>query len=123
MELGNKRKFLLRKFFNEYLDLNRSKEDEQLTVDAIRSGVEFKGTNLWVDFCYLYRFIGTECQFYGGNHRCHVDFSFDGTYHGSGPFYRTERFRADETLTEKLPGSHAVQCDDRHNLFFFYSAG
>ena len=46
MELGNKRKFLLRKFFNEYLDLNRSKEDEQLTVDAIRSGVEFKGTNL-----------------------------------------------------------------------------
>ena len=48
MELGNKRKFLLRKFFNEYLDLNRSKEDEQLTVDAIRRGVEFKGTNLWV---------------------------------------------------------------------------
>ena len=48
MEIGNKRKFLLRKFFNEYLDLNRSKEDEQLTVDAIRSGVEFKGTNLWV---------------------------------------------------------------------------
>lgn len=48
MELGNKRKFLLRKFFNEYLDLNRSKEDEQLTVDTIRNGVEFKGTNLWV---------------------------------------------------------------------------
>lgn len=48
MELGNKRKFLLRKFFNEYLDLNRSKDDEQLTVDTIRNGVEFKGTNLWV---------------------------------------------------------------------------
>ncbi len=48
MELGNKRKFLLRKFFNEYLDLNRSKEDEQLTVDTIRNGGEFKGTNLWV---------------------------------------------------------------------------
>lgn len=62
MELGNKRKFLLRKFFNEYLDLNRSKEDEQLTVDAIRSGVEFKGTNLLgLDFCYLYCFIGVEC--------------------------------------------------------------
>lgn len=85
MELGNKRKFLLRKFFNEYLDLNRSKEDEQLTVDAIRSGVEFKGTRpLGLDFCYLYRFIGTECQFYGGNHRCHVDFSFDGTIMGVG---------------------------------------
>ena len=62
MELGNKRKFLLRKFFNEYLDLNRSKEDEQLPVDAIRSGVEFKGTNLWaLHFCYLYCFIGVEC--------------------------------------------------------------
>lgn len=45
MELGNKRKFLLRKFFNEYLDLNRSKEDEQLTVDAIRSGVRADASN------------------------------------------------------------------------------
>ena len=39
---------IIRKFFNEYLDLNRSKEDEQVTVDSIRNGVEFKGTNLWV---------------------------------------------------------------------------
>lgn len=42
------RKFLLKKFFDEYLDLNRSKEDEQITVESIRNGVEFKGTNLWV---------------------------------------------------------------------------
>ena len=28
--------------------MNRSKEDEQVTVDSIRNGVEFKGTNLWV---------------------------------------------------------------------------
>lgn len=42
------KKFIIRKFFNEYLDLNRSKEDEQVTVDSIRNGVEFKGTNLWV---------------------------------------------------------------------------
>ena len=48
MKVRKDRKFLLRKFFHEYLDLNRSKEDEQVTVDAIRSGVEFKGTNLWV---------------------------------------------------------------------------
>lgn len=93
MELGNKRKFLLRKFFNEYLDLNRSKEDEQLTVDAIRSGVEFKGTNLWVlIFATFIASLGLNVNSHGGNHRCHVDFSFDGTYHGSGPFYRTERF-------------------------------
>lgn len=48
MKVRKDRKFLLRKFFHEYLDLNRSKEDEQITVHAIRSGVEFKGTNLWV---------------------------------------------------------------------------
>ena len=42
------KKFIIWKFFNEYLDLNRSKEDEQVTVDSIRNGVEFKGTNLWV---------------------------------------------------------------------------
>lgn len=42
------KKFIVKKFFNEYLDLNRSKEDEQVTVESIRNGVEFKGTNLWV---------------------------------------------------------------------------
>ena len=46
MELKKNRKFLLKKFFDEYLDLNRSKEDEQITVESIRNGVEFKGTNL-----------------------------------------------------------------------------
>ena len=48
METRSHRKFLLRKFFDEYMDLNRSKEDEQVTVDSIRNGVEFKGTNLWI---------------------------------------------------------------------------
>ena len=38
----------LKRFFNEYLDLNHSKENEDLTVEQIRGGVEFKGTNLWV---------------------------------------------------------------------------
>lgn len=47
------KKFIIRKFFNEYLDLNRSKEDEQVTVDSIRNGVEFKGTNLWYLFLLL----------------------------------------------------------------------
>lgn len=28
--------------------MNRSKEDEQVTVESIRNGVEFKGTNLWI---------------------------------------------------------------------------
>ena len=38
----------LKKFFNEYLDLHRSREDEDITIESIVGGVEFKGTNLWV---------------------------------------------------------------------------
>lgn len=48
MKLDSKRNFLFRKFLKEYLDLHRSKEDEQITVEYIRNGVEFKGTNLWI---------------------------------------------------------------------------
>ena len=48
MDANKLKKVQLKNFFNEYLDLNRSKEDEQVTVDSIRNGVEFKGTNLWV---------------------------------------------------------------------------
>lgn len=48
MDAKKIRKSQIKKFVDEYLDLNRSKEDEQVTVDSIRNGVEFKGTNLWV---------------------------------------------------------------------------
>ena len=44
----NKRKFLFRKFYDQFLNLNQSREEEQLTVDSIRNGVEFKGANLWI---------------------------------------------------------------------------
>lgn len=85
------KKFIIRKFFNEYLDLNRSKEDEQVTVDSIRNGVEFKGTNLWVlIFATFYCFTWVECEFYGGNYRCNVDISADGTDYGSRTCCRVE---------------------------------
>lgn len=42
------KKYIIRTFLKEYLDLNRSKEDEEATINFIRNGVEFKGTNLWV---------------------------------------------------------------------------
>ena len=48
MELNNRKKYLVRKFYDEYLDLNRSMEDERLTVESIRNGVEFRGANLWI---------------------------------------------------------------------------
>ena len=44
----NKRKFLFRRFYDQFLDLNKSREEEQKTVDSIRNGVEFKGANLWI---------------------------------------------------------------------------
>ncbi len=44
----NKRKFLFRRFYNQFLDISKSREEEQKTVDSIRNGVEFKGANLWI---------------------------------------------------------------------------
>lgn len=48
MDIKARNKYIIRKFFKDYLDLNKSKEDEQQTVDAIRNGVEFKNANLWI---------------------------------------------------------------------------
>lgn len=46
--MGNKQKYLVKRFIDKYLDLNKNKEDEKLTVEVIRNGVEFKGANLWI---------------------------------------------------------------------------
>ena len=81
----------IRQFLHEYFDLGKDKDNEAVTVESIRNGVEFKGTNLWIlIFAIFIGFFGAECQFYGGNHRRHVDISFDGSYHGSGIGYRAE---------------------------------
>ena len=46
--LKKRRMLLLRRFYREYIDLQKDKEDEQLIVERIRNGVDFKGANLWV---------------------------------------------------------------------------
>lgn len=38
----------IREFFTRILDVRQEKENEQETIDSIKKGVEFKGTNLWV---------------------------------------------------------------------------
>ena len=44
-----KRNFsVIKNFLSEYLDLSQDKENEYLTVETIRKGVEFKGANLWI---------------------------------------------------------------------------
>lgn len=48
MEVGNHRKYLIRTFFKNYLELNRTEAEERETIESIRNGVEFKGANLWI---------------------------------------------------------------------------
>lgn len=48
MEVGNHRKYLIRTFFKNYLELNRTEAEEREIVESIRNGVEFKGANLWI---------------------------------------------------------------------------
>lgn len=38
----------IKQFLLTYFDLRKDKDNEDLTVETIRNGVEFKGTNLWI---------------------------------------------------------------------------
>ena len=38
----------IRDFFVRNFDVRQEKEDELETIESIRKGIEFKGTNLWV---------------------------------------------------------------------------
>ena len=48
MQTSNKTMFAVKSFLQEYMDLRKDKDDEKLTVESIRKGVEFKGANLWI---------------------------------------------------------------------------
>lgn len=41
-------------FKTQYLDLNRDREDETITVEAIRTGIEFKGSNIFILVCAIF---------------------------------------------------------------------
>ncbi|MGL5957466.1 MAG: TIGR00341 family protein [Phocaeicola sp.] len=43
-----KNSLFIKQFISDYFDIRRSKEEEAVTIDNIRNGVEFKGTNLWI---------------------------------------------------------------------------
>lgn len=40
--------FAIRSFINEYLDLRKDKDNEEIAIESIRKGVVFKGSNLWI---------------------------------------------------------------------------
>ena len=48
MKIDKRNVHAVRAFLREYLDLRKDKDDELKTVDSIRKGVEFKGSNLWI---------------------------------------------------------------------------
>ena len=71
-----------------YLDQKQDRENEQTTVQAIREGIEFKGSN--IDFCHFYGIIRAEHKFYCRHYRGHAYISIDGPYYGNriGPWYQ-----------------------------------
>ena len=73
----------IRDFFVRNFDVRQEKEDELETIESIKKGIEFKGTNLWVlIFATLVASAGFEYELDGGDYRCDVDFPVDGPYHG-----------------------------------------
>ena len=38
----------VRQFLGHYLDQSQDRESEQVTVEAIREGIEFKGSTIWI---------------------------------------------------------------------------
>ena len=48
MQTLNNKKHFIKQFFKEYFDLSKNQEDEKTTIENIKNGVEFKGSNLWV---------------------------------------------------------------------------
>ena len=48
MEKEKRKETIIKYYLRKYLSIERSKENEEATVQSIRNGVEFRGTNLWV---------------------------------------------------------------------------
>ena len=85
MKTDERNKFAIKSFLGEYLDLRKDKDNELATVDSIRKGGRVQRCQFMdPDFCHLYGITRIECKLYRRNHRCHVDFSVDGTYYGVG---------------------------------------
>lgn len=72
-----------RVYLRQILDPSDEQEREEDTVEAIRKGIVFRGTNLWVlIFCHVYCVFGIEHEFDGRDYRSHVNFSADGADYG-----------------------------------------
>ena len=95
----------IRDFFVRNFDVRQEKEDELETIESIKKGIEFKGTNLWVLI-----FAGFEYELDGGDYRCDVDLPADGSHHGVRPGIGDLRFRSDQTLLPQFRNGDGIQC-------------
>ena len=88
----------IRDFFVRNFDVRQEKEDELETIESIRKGIEFKGTNLWVlIFATFVASLGLNTNS-TADYRCDVDLPTDGAYHGIRPGTGNLRFRPDQAF-------------------------
>ena len=85
-------------FFVRNFDVRQDKEDELDTIESIKKGVEFKGTNLWVLIFATFVASRIEYELYGRDYRRHADLAVDGTDHGIRLGIGNLRFRVDQAF-------------------------
>ena len=84
MKTDERNKFAIKSFLGEYLDLRKIRiTNWPQWILSVRGRVQ-RCQFMDPDFCHLYGITRIECKLYRRNHRCHVDFSVDGTYYGVG---------------------------------------
>ena len=72
-----------RVYLRQILDPSDEQEREEDTVEAIRKGIVFRGTNLWVlIFATFIASLGLNTNSTGRDYRSHVNFSADGADYG-----------------------------------------
>ena len=80
-------------FFVRNFDVRQDKEDELDTIESIKKGVEFKGTNLWVlIFATFVASLGLNTN------STAVIIAVDGTDHGIRLGIGNLRFRVDQAF-------------------------
>lgn len=86
-------------FFVRNFDVRQDKEDELDTIESIKKGVEFKGTNLWVlIFATFVASLGLNTNSTARDYRRHADLAVDGTDHGIRLGIGNLRFRVDQAF-------------------------
>ena len=72
----------VKRFLTHYLDMSQDREEEAASVEAIRAGVEFKGSTILIlVFAIFIASLGLNTNS-AADYRRYVDFTSDGSHHG-----------------------------------------